>query len=320
MTFFRSIFIAPVAMLALGGAGWLGWSSLAQSRAVADLADRTRANLIFVKGGTFDAGNYKINLRLPDGSQERRWIIEPLRARTPKTVTLNSYYILADEASAKDHAIFLASQNRYPPLDNALYPDGSTAMSYSEADDYCNWLGALIDLPLRLPTEDEWEFAARTRGVEVAFATNDGEFRWGENVQDNDYDTPPNPLKYFSANPLGLRDLVEGAYEWIYDPAQDDPEGIRIAKGSSSQSSSFYETIPGSYKIDPLSGTQIALLGSRVQSLAALGPVHLAQTTARCVAPVEMSPDHLGLGALGGNFDTVPEAYGPYDQQSRLIE
>ncbi|MHA3916291.1 formylglycine-generating enzyme family protein [Halovulum sp. GXIMD14793] len=306
----------------VSAASFAGWSEFKNHRALTELAERTRKDLIFVQGGTFEAGNYEVRIRKLDGSVGPRWVREPSLARPPKTTTFNSFYISADEASAEAHQLFISAQDLYPPLNNYTEEDGSASMSWAEARDYCAWLGDLTGIALRLPTEDEWEYAARSRGAKIAFATDDGEYRLGVNVQDNDRDTPMKPLRSFPPNPLGLRDLVEGSYEWVSDPASTDPEGIRIAKGGSSRSTSFLETIPNRYVVDPLSEEQVRLLdiNPRIQPLAALGPVHIVQGTARCVADVSTPPSAAGFGREGGGFDTVPTEFGPYDHTYVLVE
>ncbi|MBM7123737.1 formylglycine-generating enzyme family protein, partial [Dyella kyungheensis] len=46
--------------------------------------------------------------------------------------------------------------------------------SWQEAKDYCVWLGELSGLPVDLPTEAQYEYAARSRGKHVLYATDNG--------------------------------------------------------------------------------------------------------------------------------------------------
>ena len=50
-------------------------------------------------------------------------------------------------------------------------------VSWFEAEAYCNWLAKELGKPIRLPTEEEWERAARH--------TDGREFPWGEKFDRN---------------------------------------------------------------------------------------------------------------------------------------
>ncbi|WP_320157183.1 SUMF1/EgtB/PvdO family nonheme iron enzyme [Klebsiella pneumoniae] len=61
---------------------------------------------------------------------------------------------------------------RHPSLLKGDYPAG---VIWQQAKDYCQWLGK-NPVKIDLPTEAQWEFAARSRGQYLPFATNNGEF------------------------------------------------------------------------------------------------------------------------------------------------
>ena len=50
-------------------------------------------------------------------------------------------------------------------------------VSWFEAEAYCNWLSKELGKPIRLPTEEEWERAARH--------TDGREYPWGEEFDRN---------------------------------------------------------------------------------------------------------------------------------------
>ncbi|MXD08448.1 formylglycine-generating enzyme family protein, partial [Escherichia coli] len=47
-------------------------------------------------------------------------------------------------------------------------------ISWSEADNYCRWLKQQTGLNFALPTEAQWEYAARNKGKYVSIASDDG--------------------------------------------------------------------------------------------------------------------------------------------------
>ena len=106
-------------------------------------------------------------------------------------------------------------------------------VSWFDAVAYCQWLSAELGGVFRLPTEAEWERAARA-GIEQKlypwgdapiFARENYAGRWRE---------APEPVGASAPNAYGLFDMCENIHEWCadwYDPAyysvspRDNPPG-----------------------------------------------------------------------------------------------
>jgi formylglycine-generating enzyme required for sulfatase activity len=115
-------------------------------------------------------------------------------------------------------------------------------VSYDDAAAYAEWAGK------RLPTEAEWEFAARGGFEQKRYAWGD-EFRpegeWMANSFQGNFpneDTAEDgykglsPVKKYKPNRYGLYDMIGNAWEWTSDEFQDPLEPLvpkRVTKGGS---------------------------------------------------------------------------------------
>lgn len=93
----------------------------------------------------------------------------------------------------------------------------AVTMSQFAAKQYTKWLSGITDQQFRLPTEAEWEYAARG-GTSTAYSFGDdpsviGEYAW--TTDDADYQTHEVGTK--KPNPWGLYDMHGNAGEWVLD-------------------------------------------------------------------------------------------------------
>jgi formylglycine-generating enzyme required for sulfatase activity len=112
-----------------------------------------------------------------------------------------------------------------------LPDDLPVGVSWEAAQQYCGWVGKLIGRKMELPTEAQWEYAARNRGQFVIWPTDDGSVDDGRNVGDfetigryasqHGYTIGPTPLGQYPPTPLGLYDMIDHGFEWIFDWYQD---------------------------------------------------------------------------------------------------
>jgi formylglycine-generating enzyme required for sulfatase activity/class 3 adenylate cyclase len=94
-----------------------------------------------------------------------------------------------------------------------------TNVSWSDAKQFVSWLAAATKKPYRLPTEAEWEYAARA-GTQTRYWWGD-QFQSGMANCKNCSDIPAaeQPIKVgnFKPNPFGLYDMGGGVDQWVED-------------------------------------------------------------------------------------------------------
>jgi len=91
-------------------------------------------------------------------------------------------------------------------------------ITWEEAKEYLNWLGAKTGHAYRLPTEAEWEFAAR--------GGTTTEYSWGDDVGTDNANCRTCAPKIshetfevgrYKPNPFGLYDVHGNVWEWVED-------------------------------------------------------------------------------------------------------
>ncbi|MDI6768327.1 MAG: SUMF1/EgtB/PvdO family nonheme iron enzyme [Anaerolineales bacterium] len=153
---------------------------------------------------------------------DRNWFVDE---EPPHTVYLDAFWIDRTEVTNKMYALCVAAGQCDPPGSSASYTHPNyygnsqyddypvVYVSWDDASAYCAWRGD----GTRLPTEAEWEKAAR--------GTDERTYPWGN--------TSPNSslLNYNSivgdttavgnypsgASPYGAYDMAGNVWEWVYD-------------------------------------------------------------------------------------------------------
>jgi len=99
------------------------------------------------------------------------------------------------------------------------YPKTHPAMgmTWHNVQVFCKWLSKKTGKAYRLPTEAEWEYAARAGGADTFGAGNDpkrvGDWAW----YDDNADGETHPVAAKKPNALGLYDMAGNVCEWVQD-------------------------------------------------------------------------------------------------------
>lgn len=246
--------------------------------------------LIPVEGGSFMAGNFQVPMRAPDGEQSVQWVAQADQgALDPYPVEVSAFSIMKKEATNALYDRFLKQTQRPARWQPVKGDDEQAAnMPYDEAEAFCTWLGKNSGLDMRLPTEAEWEYAARGRGQAIPWATDNGQWQAGRNLPEPDSGANKHKTGAFPPNPLGIQDMANGLHEWVISDPNRDPAHVRIFKGGSSTGTSSRDTIPTRGIVFPLSDATIPAKPelARLKGRPA-GTVYFQNATARCVAPLK---------------------------------
>ena len=142
-----------------------------------------------------------------------------------QTVSLPAFYIDETEVSNAEYRHFCEATGHTPPTapDYAAHPDYPVStISYQDAAAYAAWAGR------RLPTEEEWEKAARgTDGRSYPW----GNAPWTDNVPDKMQPVMSEPLR---KSPFGAYNMAGNVWEWTATSYAPTPTDIAMMKRLSS--------------------------------------------------------------------------------------
>jgi formylglycine-generating enzyme required for sulfatase activity len=130
----------------------------------------------------------------------------------------------SDEAADRLADIVTHPSKPYVEMSFGMGKDGYPAISMTQhaANKYCQWLSAKTGHFYRLPTEAEWEYAARGGTTNAYFFGDDpanlGRYGWFEDNSDFKYQKAGKKLP----NPWGLYDMCGNVDQWVLD--QYDPD------------------------------------------------------------------------------------------------
>ncbi len=140
--------------------------------------------------------------------------------RPQHKVTLNTFYLsknLITVAEYYNYCIANGIEMPAPPEWGWNDNQPMVNISYGDALDYCEWLSDKLKKTYRLPTEAEWEYAARggnkTKGYSFAGSNDLNEVGW---YKDNS-SGQTNIVEYKKPNELGVYDMSGNVFEWCSD-------------------------------------------------------------------------------------------------------
>jgi toxoflavin biosynthesis protein ToxD len=222
-----------------------------------------RPEMILIPAGTFKMGTSQEEIQslladYPD------WNESMFNSETSGEVFLPEFGISKFEVTNEEYRDFLKENPGYRNIQSLGSPNQPVVnVSWDDAVAYCEWLTKITEDQYRLPTEAEWEKAAR--------GSEGRQFPWGDGRPSNQSAIFGNTRidsvgsKRMDSSPYGIMDMAGNVAEWCSGNGYDGDQ-TKAVRGGSWRDTAFYLRCAarGAYR----SGARRDDLGFRV----ALGP------------------------------------------------
>lgn len=190
--------------------------------------------MILISGGEFQMGR--------DGGNAFEGPAHP--------VTVKPFFIDKTEVTNEEYAEFVRQTRRQPPSHwtGGRFPPGEANfpvvnVSWNDANAYAQWAGK------RLPTEEEWEFAARGKDGRLYPYGNEWRPRYSNAAEDGYRKARAVGSYPDGASPFGVMDLAGNVAEWTasdYRPYPGSPakpeEGFKVMRGGAFNTKAIQQT------------------------------------------------------------------------------
>jgi formylglycine-generating enzyme required for sulfatase activity len=176
--------------------------------------------MILIPAGEFLMGSRRRHRFAQDNEQPQHTFYLP-DYYIAKTVVTNAQYAAFVQETDERRPTHWGSERGRPPMGKETHP--VVYVSWHEAVAYCRWLSEVTSKHYRLPSEAEWEKAARgTDGLIYPWGNRWNKQRCNSGADDFD-DTLPVGSYPKGASPYGLLDMAGNVWGWTRSLWGEDP-------------------------------------------------------------------------------------------------
>jgi formylglycine-generating enzyme required for sulfatase activity len=197
------------------------------------IIQKFQSDMVYVQGGTFTMGCTSEQGNDCDDSE-----------KPAHQVSLSSYYINRYEVTQAQWRAVMGSN---PSIFKGCELCPVENVSWNAVQEFIQKLNVMTGRSYRLPTEAEWEYAARggrkSRGYKFSGSSNPNEVGW----YDGNSSRKTHPVGQKQANELGLYDMSGNVWEWCSDWNGDyssqskiDPKGPSTASDRVSRGGGWF--------------------------------------------------------------------------------
>lgn len=214
-----SALVVSLVLLLIGGTTWLWQKGYDLDQAALKIQSlvvgiHVLPQMVQIPGGTFQQGDVE---QMGDSSRN------PVRAVTIKPFAMGKY-----EVTFEEYDRFAIAKGRPLPGDQGWGRGNRPVInvSWDEAKAYAEWLSQQTGKHYRLPTESEWEYAARSGAKQQIWAGTSEESELDKYaVFSNNSGNRTAEVGTKKGNEFKLYDLSGNVFEWVEDCAHAMYEG-----------------------------------------------------------------------------------------------
>ncbi|QLR03557.1 formylglycine-generating enzyme family protein [Providencia rettgeri] len=220
MIFFNQTY-RTVLLISFGGL--IGCDDGQKAQNAAQLREISMENMVPIPGGRFQMGDFGplFDDKLPYSSDPST---RPLHWVSLSAFKMGKYRVTWGEfnrwlaVQGREHleSYTEGKKSELTYLLEIFGDDYPAKVSWSDAKAYCQWLGRTSGKKTDLPTEAQWEYAARSGGQFLIYGNSDNQMYYEQDPARNFTDWSA-PVGLFAPNPIGLYDMMGNGTDWVSD-------------------------------------------------------------------------------------------------------